>query len=141
GPLASAESRAREIQRASAAVLTQLRAGRSTIVHTTRSGLNSRVAAKFKNKTAEVLGTSLGEVLRGVLEQRKVPRTCIAGGDTASYAARALGIEAVEWIAPLTPGAPLCRAYAPGSPIDRCEVVFKGGQVGGENYFGIVLKG
>jgi uncharacterized protein YgbK (DUF1537 family) len=44
-------------------------------------------------------------------------------------------------IAPLTPGAPLCRAHAPGSPVDGCEVVFKGGQVGGEDYFVRVLKG
>jgi uncharacterized protein YgbK (DUF1537 family) len=44
-------------------------------------------------------------------------------------------------IAPLTPGAPLCRAFAPGSPADGLEVVFKGGQVGAENYFGIVKRG
>jgi len=139
--LASAESRHREIQRVNAAALAKLRAGRSAIVHTTRSGSDKRVAAKLKDKTAEILGTALGEVLRGVLEQIKVPRTCVAGGDTSSYAARALGIEAVEWIAPLTPGAPLCRAFAPGSPLDQREVVFKGGQVGAENYFETVLKG
>jgi len=37
--------------------------------------------------------------------------------------------------APLTPGAPVCRAHAPGSPADGREFVFKGGQVGAENYF------
>jgi uncharacterized protein YgbK (DUF1537 family) len=96
----------------------------------------------LKNKTAEILGTALGEVLRGALTRAKITRTCIAGGDTSSYAARALGIEAVEWIASLnTPGAPLCRAHAPGSPVDGCEVVFKGGQVGAQNYFQTVLKG
>jgi uncharacterized protein YgbK (DUF1537 family) len=35
----------------------------------------------------------------------------------------------------------LCWAYAAGSPVAGCEVVFKGGQVGPENYFEIVLKG
>ena len=139
--LASAGSRRREIQRVAAAALAKLRAERSIIVHTTRSGSDKRVAVKLKNQTAEILGTALGEVLRGVLEQIKVPRTCIAGGDTSSYAARALGIEAVEWIAPLTPGAPLCRAHAPGSPLDQREVVFKGGQVGAEDYLETVLKG
>ena len=59
----------------------------------------------------------------------------------SSFAARALGIEALEMIAPLTPGAPLCRALAPGSPADKMEVVFKGGQVGPENYFQIVKNG
>ena len=49
--------------------------------------------------------------------------------------AAALGIEALEMIAPLTPGAPVCRAHAPGSPADGGEFVFKGGQVGAQNYF------
>ena len=46
-----------------------------------------------------------------------------------------------QMIAPLTPGAPLCRAHAPGSPVDGCEIVFKGGQVGAENYFETVKTG
>ena len=97
---------------------------------------------RLKNKTAQILGTALGEVLRAVLAQGIITRTCVAGGDTSSYAARALGIEAVEWTASLnTPGAPLCRAHAPDSPVDGCEVVFKGGQVGAEGYFDIVRRG
>ena len=42
---------------------------------------------------------------------------------------------------PLAPGAPLCRAYAPGSPVDGCEVNFKGGQVGAPDYFGSAVAG
>ncbi|HEY7077972.1 MAG TPA: nucleotide-binding domain containing protein, partial [Solirubrobacteraceae bacterium] len=68
-------------------------------------------------------------------------RLCVAGGDTSSHVARALGIEAVEMIAPLAPGAPLCRAHAPGSPADGLEVNFKGGQVGGADYFEVVARG
>jgi uncharacterized protein YgbK (DUF1537 family) len=52
-----------------------------------------------------------------------------------------MGIEAVEMIAPVSPGAPLCKAYAPNSAADGMEVNFKGGQVGSENYFEIVLQG
>ncbi len=44
-------------------------------------------------------------------------------------------------IAPLTPGAPLCRARAPGSALDGLEVNFKGGQVGAEDYFGAAARG
>ena len=118
-----------------------MQSGRSVIIHTTKSGSDKRITAKLKNNSAKILGTALGEVLRGALAQMKVQRLCIAGGDTASFAARALGIKALEMIAPLTPGAPLCRAFAPNSPADKLEVVFKGGQVGAENYFGIILKG
>jgi uncharacterized protein YgbK (DUF1537 family) len=115
-----------------------LEKGRSVIVHTTRSGVDKRIAAALKNRVARVLGSALGHVLRGALKQSSVRRLCVAGGDTSSFAARALGVEALEMIAPLTPGAPLCRAFAPNSPIDGREVVFKGGQVGGEDYFGIL---
>ena len=130
-----------EIQRAVNAAAKFLQSGRSVIIHTTKSGSDKRITAKLKNNSAKILGTALGEVLRGALAQMKVQRLCIAGGDTASFAARALGIKALEMIAPLTPGAPLCRAFAPNSPADKLEVVFKGGQVGAENYFGIILKG
>ena len=139
--LATSKSSELEIQSATEAAAKLLHAGRSVIVHTTKSGSDKRIAAKLKNNTAKILGAALGKVLRGALEQSKVRRLCIAGGDTSSFAARALGIEALEMIAPLTPGAPLCRVFAPGSPADGLEVVFKGGQVGAENYFGIVKCG
>jgi uncharacterized protein YgbK (DUF1537 family) len=137
----AAKNSATEIQRAIDAAVKFLKSGRSVIVQTTKSGSDKRIAAQLKNNTAKILGTALGEILRGVLAQTKVQRLCIAGGDTSSFAARALGIEALEMIAPLTPGAPLCRAFAPNSPADKMEIVFKGGQVGAENYFETVLKG
>lgn len=130
-----------EIDRAVKVTTKFLKAGRSVIVHTTRARADKRIAAKLKHNSARILGTSVGEVLRGALKQCVVRRVCIAGGDTSSYAARALGIEAVEMIAPLTPGAPLCRAFAPNSPADGLEIVFKGGQVGGDNYFNVVKTG
>jgi uncharacterized protein YgbK (DUF1537 family) len=139
--LLAAETRQRELQRASASALAKLRKGSSVILHTTRSGSDRGVAAKLKGKTAQILGTALGEVLRNVLARSKIRRICIAGGDTSSYAARALGIEAVEWVATGLAGAPVCRALAPGSPMDGCEVVFKGGQVGDEDCFQKVLRG
>jgi uncharacterized protein YgbK (DUF1537 family) len=130
-----------ELRRATELTAKCLRAGRSVIVHTTRSGAGKTVAARLKNRTATILGTALGEVLRAALARAKVQRLCIAGGDTSSFAARALGVEALEMIAPLTPGAPLCRTFAPDSPADGLEVVFKGGQVGAENYFSTVRRG
>jgi 3-oxoisoapionate kinase len=131
-----------------------LQAGRSVIVHTSRGGADPRIA-----ETAEVFkqygmnpleaqaagakhfGSALGEILRLALKQTNVTRICIAGGDTSSYAARSLGVEALEMIARLTPGAPLCRAHATGSPVDGLEVVFKGGQVGGDDYFEKIRRG
>jgi 3-oxoisoapionate kinase len=89
----------------------------------------------------EKLGNALGCIAKQAVKTNPIKRLVIAGGDTSSYAARAMGIEAVEMIAPLVPGAPLCKATAPGSPADRLEINFKGGQVGGDNYFDILLNG
>ncbi len=131
----------KELGRATTEAVKFLRAERCVIIHTTRTGANKRVAANLKDGTAKILGTALGTILREALAQTKVRRVCIAGGDTSSFAARALGIEALEMASSLTPGAPLCRVIAPGSPADGLEIVFKGGQVGAENYFGVVKRG
>lgn len=110
--------------------------GKSTIVHT-----NCGSELKNSTNTSEIFGTALGNIVKRVAELTSIKRIVIAGGDTSSYAARGMGIEAVEMIAPLSPGAPLCKAYAQGSSVDGLEINFKGGQVGGEDYFGMVLNG
>jgi 3-oxoisoapionate kinase len=127
-------------------VIQLLNEGRSVIVHTSLGNDDARVKASNDvlanaKSTSELFGTVLGRIVREVVPKTNIKRIVIAGGDTSSYAARAMGIEAVEMIAPLSPGAPLCKAYAPNSPIDGLEVNFKGGQVGAEDYFGVVLNG
>lgn len=133
--LISDERSAGEIRRLTDATVSVLKTGRSVIVHTVKQR-PMRIA-----ETAKLFGSALGSIARQALSHTGVRRLCVAGGDTASYAARAMGIEALEMIARLTPGAPLCRAYAPDSPVDGREVVFKGGQVGAEDYFGLVANG
>jgi uncharacterized protein YgbK (DUF1537 family) len=113
-----------------------LNKGKHVIIHT--GGAAQQQAA---NLPADKLGTALGAIACEAAAQTTVKRIVIAGGDTSSYAARAMGIEAVEMIAPLVPGAPLCKATAPGSPINGLEVNFKGGQVGGEDYFEVLANG
>jgi len=130
-----------------------IREGKSVIVHTCKGTDDERVGAalqafaargfskqKMRSETARLFGTALGAIADRVLDETTVQRLVIAGGDTSSYAARALGIEAVEMIAPIVPGAPLCRAYAAGQAVDQLEVNIKGGQVGDEDYFLTVLN-
>lgn len=114
--------------------IAELGAGRSTVVCTSRGHAGTLVSAA-------TLGAALGGIARAVLERTGLRRLLIAGGDTSSYAGRALSIESLEMIAPLAPGAPLCRACAPGSPADGVEIVFKGGQVGAPDFFGAVARG
>jgi uncharacterized protein YgbK (DUF1537 family) len=112
-----------------------LAAGKHTIVCTSRGFTGKKLLP------AAELGTALGGLARELIAGCGIKRLVVAGGDTSSYAARALGIESLEMIAPLVPGAPLCRARAPGSPVDGIEVNFKGGQVGAADYFAAVAAG
>ena len=113
-----------------------LQQNKSIIVHT-----NGGADATVGNLSSEKLGGALGEITRKALEKVSIKRVVVAGGDTSSYAARAMGIEAVEMITALVAGAPLCKATAPGSSLEGVEVNFKGGQVGAANYFGILMEG
>lgn len=119
---------------AQATILHALRAGQSVIAYTARGTAGPAPIA------ASQLGAALGRLARSVIAQTRLSRLVIAGGDTSSYVARALGLESVELFAPLVPGAPLCRAHAPGSPADGLLVNFKGGQVGAPDCFGAVAR-
>ena len=125
-------------------VIEQIQLGKNTIVHTSLGNDDKRVIETdklFINKrfdkstTAKLYGTLLGLIARFVAEKTSLKRIIVAGGDTSSYAARAMEIEAVEMIAPLSPGAPLCKAFAPNSSINNLQIAFKGGQVGKEDFF------
>jgi uncharacterized protein YgbK (DUF1537 family) len=87
------------------------------------------------------LGRQMGLLLRDLLLQSGVRRAVIAGGDTSSHAGRQLGIAALTFYAPLSPGAPLCRAHSDAPELDGLQLVFKGGQVGPEHFFGMALTG
>jgi len=114
-------------------VATLLQQQKKVIVHTG--------AKETENLSSEKLGTALGSIAKQAVMNSNVKRVVIAGGDTSSYAARAMEIDAVEMIAPLVSGAPLCKAYSTNEKINGLEVNFKGGQVGGENYFVVLLNG
>ncbi|GGF11604.1 four-carbon acid sugar kinase family protein [Hymenobacter cavernae] len=134
--LAAQEDMSSEVRCYQQAAVALLKQGQSVVVHT-----NGSAAPPEQSLAAEKLGTILGVIGREIAQQTGIQRVVVAGGDTSSYAARAMGIEAVEMIAPLCPGAPLCRAAAPGSPLHHVEVNFKGGQVGAPDYFGVLLEG
>lgn len=131
-----------------------LKQGKSVILHTSKGPNDPRVQETkdffnskgwneqvIRSQTAKRFGKILGQSARAALEQVPVRRLVIAGGDTSSYVARELGIIAVEMIAPIYTGAPMCRAFAPNSPVNHIEVNLKGGQVGDETYFLALQKG
>lgn len=86
------------------------------------------------------IGQHLGRLLGQSLEQTGIRRAIVCGGDTSSGVGKELDIFALTAVCPMAPGSPLCRAAADG-PFDGLEVVFKGGQCGGPEFFKQVRHG
>ncbi|WP_222914439.1 four-carbon acid sugar kinase family protein [Natrinema sp. SYSU A 869] len=90
------------------------------------------------------LGRQQGIMFREILERSGVTRACVAGGDTSSHVISELDLDALEAIAPVAPGGPLCRAHST-TEFDGLELALKGGQVHTRNdefdYFGVVRQG
>ena len=127
-------------------MLSVLDTGRSVILHTYRDLTDSRNGAAVRTSSSDAasgnqLGTILGRTLRDVVRARTLRRVSVVGGDTSGYVARSLGIDSLEMVAPLEPGAPVCVARGDESAVDGLEVVFKGGQVGYDDFFETLLCG
>ncbi|MES2647014.1 MAG: four-carbon acid sugar kinase family protein [Bacteroidota bacterium] len=114
-------------------VNTLLRQDKNVVVHTGEK--------QAENLSSEKLGMALGLIAKQAVEKSLIKRVLISGGDTSSYAARAMQIDAVEMIAPLVTGAPLCKVISSNKMINGLEVNIKGGQVGAASYFELVRQG
>lgn len=123
--------------------LGELQAGRSIVLYTALGPHWEHLVPSERRDAAfhERLGQSLGCLLRTLVQQSGVRRTVICGGDTSAHAGSQLGIYALTAHKPLAPGSPMCRAYSEDKLFDGMEIVFKGGQVGGDDFFGLVQKG
>jgi 3-oxoisoapionate kinase len=141
---------AREIGRAGEAALVEVGLGRDVIVHSA-AGPDDPAVAAFQSAMAlsgaaadavnERIGTGLGAILDHILAQSGPARVVISGGDTSGRAAARLGIDALTAIAPLAPGAPLCRAHSDRADRDGLQIALKGGQVGGPDFFAAARQG
>jgi uncharacterized protein YgbK (DUF1537 family) len=135
-------------------MLDEISKGNSVIAHTCRGPQDPRreatgkrlealgyngLAAKLKG--GRILAEATGSILQAILERADVQRVAVAGGDTSSYIASQLDIRAVEMVAPAAPGAPLCRVYSEEGTLEGMEIVFKGGQMGGQDFFESVRRG
>jgi len=115
------------MSRAEGEAVSQLAAGRNVILYSAL-GPDDRVAIEDR----PALATAMGKLLRRVILVSRVSRVLVAGGDTASHAARELDVSALTFVASLVRGAPLCRAHWwPGD----LQLVLKGGQIGPETFF------
>ncbi len=139
-----------ERELAISAALTQLGEGRNVVLYSAR-GPGDPLIAETKARLSALrlepqtvggrLGTQQGLILRTLLERTGLRRAVVTGGDTCGYAARQLGIFALEAAMPMAPGAPLCRASAHDPLFDGLLIALKAGQVGKVDYFESILRG
>jgi uncharacterized protein YgbK (DUF1537 family) len=137
-----------EVQRLVQQAVAALRRGASPLVYSAEgpddpavAGFDALAAAAGlpRDAAARRIGQALGQVLQGLLQQVPLQRVVVAGGDSSGEVAQQLGIDALTACAALSPGAPLCQAWAGGRPLR--ELVLKGGQMGGPGFFGGVRQG
>ena len=101
----------------------------------------ARDAGLARPDAARQVGAALAEVMKRLLDRARPSRIVVAGGDSAGEVASALDIQALTVTAGLAPGAPLCRAWSARADRDGLEIVLKGGQIGGADFFGRVRNG
>lgn len=87
------------------------------------------------------IGEGLGHILDGLIREGGISRAAVLGGDSSGHACRALKITALEAVAPLAPGCPLCRTHAQSAPTDGFEIALKGGQMGAPDILGTIRAG
>ena len=116
--------------------------GKSVVVFTALGPADPSIGQLRKKNIPNmntVIGESAGYLVSQVIENHGKLRCVVVGGDTSGYVSRALGIYALEMIAPVAPGAPLCVAHASDATCDGLEIALKGGQNGKDDYFQKIL--
>lgn len=116
-------------------VAQHLRGGRHVLVCTADSDRLTGDNAAFR------LAQASGDFLRRLLPMTTLQRIGVAGGDTSSHALKALDIWGLSYLGKLSAGVALCRAHADGAQEDGIEIMLKGGQMGGEDLFEILVQG
>lgn len=89
---------------------------------------------------ASAVAAATGRLLGAIMEEARIARLVVAGGDTSTMAMRALPIWGLSYREACVPGAPLCRAHADDEWLDGLDIILKGGQMGGSDFFATVSR-
>ncbi|MEZ0601981.1 four-carbon acid sugar kinase family protein [Paraburkholderia sp. IW21] len=117
-----------------AAIAGPLRDGRNVLAFTTRRATNAAGSAGVGGALPQ-LAHGCAALLQQVVSTVRLQRIGIAGGDTSSFAVRALGAWGLSYLAPLSAGVTLCRLHADRTELDGMEIMLKGGQMGDADLF------
>ena len=124
---------AAELNRMATLVASAYETGRSIVIHTN----DEQTQGRMTEQATINVGAFLARLLGNVLQMTPVKRIVVAGGDTSGSIARAIGIDSLKLVRPLETGAPLCAARSADERVDGVEFVFKGGQIGNDDFFSV----
>lgn len=110
-------------------IAASLRAGRHTLAWTAPDSGSAETGRA--GSVAAATAAFVAAVLRAV----PLRRVGIAGGDTSSFAVRALGCWGLSYRCTLAPGVTVSRTHANEPAVDGLELMLKGGQMGGDDLF------
>jgi uncharacterized protein YgbK (DUF1537 family) len=140
--IVDAGQQAEEIKRAYIEAGTSLARGKSVILYTAlgpKDPVLYKVQALGTRKHAagygEIIAKAQAEICRDLVLIYDLKRILISGGDTSGHIVKALETQALEMLAPVSPGAPLCIATSVNPAFDGLELLLKGGQLGGDDVF------
>lgn len=145
-----ARTRDAEIERLTAVATSALAQGVSPVIFSAegpddetvkRFGQMAGEAGHSRPDAARIVGGTLAEVMKRLLDRARPQRMVVSGGDSAGEIVSTLDIQALTAKAAFTPGAPLCRIWSEHRDRDGLEIVLKGGQIGNEAFFGEVRSG
>lgn len=127
----------------------QLKQGKSVVMYTAMgpddiSIAQTRDALAAKNirdtDSGEIIGRKLGRWMREIMKMVPLRRVVVAGGDTSGFVTKEMNIYGLEMLKPVSPGAPLCKAYSFEEKLNGVEIALKGGQLGSPDFFVKVLN-
>jgi uncharacterized protein YgbK (DUF1537 family) len=124
--------------------LQSLQAGHSVMLHTARGLQDPRMQAHPQpadHAWQRRMGQGLAQVVEGIVRQHRLPRLLLSGGDTSSWITQRLKPDALQMVAQLDRGAPLCRFISSEPHLHDLEVSLKGGQMGQTDFFVRALNG
>lgn len=140
GQLANDAAALAAADRVAPQALAALADARPVVVHTAK-GLEGR--RDGDSVPAHRLGLVYAALMRRARAEAGVSRVVLAGGDSSSFAVRQSGATALDIaVFDRDQNSHVCRLSAPqDAAVDGLEVMLKGGQVGGDDYFLRALAG
>jgi uncharacterized protein YgbK (DUF1537 family) len=124
-----------------------LKEGKSVVIHSAIGPEDPRISKMRRSaqelgisleKATDLLAETLGRITQRVILASGVRRAVLAGGDSSGRITKFLDIEAIQVGKSLGVPAPICHTYSFHPGINGLQIVFKGGQIGEDDYFDLV---